>query len=716
MEINSNFKPSILRSVTLFRGTQAYLILLLTLSFYYLIRWPIVALDTDLWYHLNGGRYILENKSLPTTSFFSFISPPREWIDYYWLFQVVVYKIYVWGDYYGLVILRAMIYLGTLSILCAYLFEKQEKNGFLLYLAFVFSLFLLFLLPRSLLMRPHSFSYLFIVAFLYILEFHPRQAVFLPFLAILWNNLHGVEYPVMLLIVFAYVLEFLIIRYRSKSQMQKKELVYILSLVFCMATVYITPHGPRLMGVPLIPTDFAAQYVSELKKIPLNELLTFQVLKVFSASTTTFNIVFVLAFFSAAKSILRGHLRISHLIMLAGGIILLTKATRFIYEFAILSLPFLRLCPMHFSLPHLHGKLRFAWSIAIVIVLSLPLLWLNDFFGNKPKFPFSPSQLPQGIVAFLNRIPAGGSILNHPNKGGYLQWMINPRYKIFMDMEVPFLFADEDFFTAHHAFGNEEVLKKILWQYDPSFITVAIVSERFKGIIDKFPDYELIFFDHAEVLYLNKSHYPEIAAKYRIKEIDPFELSRKSVDATPQKTDQDSFLQEMDHLLQIDPECLLKNQIMAMVYNKRGEYKKALPYAEAVIRNFPESGMGYCVKGDAFTGMKLYDEALSLYEMALQRLDPVGKRGVYKKIGFVYAEKEQMDQAYRALKKAIRPLAEETSYKDLTDFGAIALSAGKPREAYTLLKFAEAKVPPEDTLWLGKIRKCLSMIRIENEK
>lgn len=76
MEIDLNFKPSILGNLTPLRGIQVYLILLLALSFYYLIRWPIVALDTDLWYHLNGGRYILENKSLPTTSFFSFISPP----------------------------------------------------------------------------------------------------------------------------------------------------------------------------------------------------------------------------------------------------------------------------------------------------------------------------------------------------------------------------------------------------------------------------------------------------------------------------------------------------------------------------------------------------------------------------------------------------------------------------------------------------------------
>jgi tetratricopeptide (TPR) repeat protein len=294
--------------------------------------------------------------------------------------------------------------------------------------------------------------------------------------------------------------------------------------------------------------------------------------------------------------------------------------------------------------------------------------------------------------------------------------MVNPKYKIFMDMEVPFLFADEDFFMAHHAFGNEEVLSKILWQYDPSFISVPILSERFKDIIKKFPDYELVFFDYAEVLYLNKRHYPEIAAKYRIKDIDPFELSSKSIDAALRKTSKDSLLQDLDKLLQIYPDCLLKNQIMAMAYNKGGEYKKAVSYADAVIRSFPESPVGYRVKGDALTGMKLYEEALSFYQMALQRLDKEGKRGVYKQVGFVYAEKKQNDQAYRALKKAIDPFAAETTYKDLFDLGALALSVGEAQEALTLLRFAQTKVPPEDTLWLGKIQKHLAMIKIEGEK
>ena len=70
---------------------------LLATCFYHLANWPIAGTDTDLWYHLNGGRYFYETGSVARTSFFSFIEPQRLWVNYYWLFQVVVYQVFSWS-------------------------------------------------------------------------------------------------------------------------------------------------------------------------------------------------------------------------------------------------------------------------------------------------------------------------------------------------------------------------------------------------------------------------------------------------------------------------------------------------------------------------------------------------------------------------------------------------------------------------------------------
>ena len=69
--------------------------------------WPIVAADTDLWYHLNAGRFIAANGALPQTAFFSFLRPAPAWLDYYWLSQLVFYGVHSAAGYLGLVELRS---------------------------------------------------------------------------------------------------------------------------------------------------------------------------------------------------------------------------------------------------------------------------------------------------------------------------------------------------------------------------------------------------------------------------------------------------------------------------------------------------------------------------------------------------------------------------------------------------------------------------------
>ena len=98
--------------------THRYYVFLLIFIFFlieisYFITWPIVGYDTDLWYHLSGGRYFWQNGTIPHDSYFSFIVPSKAWYDYYWMFQAIVYKIFQWAGYPGLVALRCLLYVLT---------------------------------------------------------------------------------------------------------------------------------------------------------------------------------------------------------------------------------------------------------------------------------------------------------------------------------------------------------------------------------------------------------------------------------------------------------------------------------------------------------------------------------------------------------------------------------------------------------------------------
>ena len=94
----------------------------------FFLRLPILSFgDSDLWYHLSGGRYFFSNNVIPNTGFFSFLAEYREWSNYYWLFQVLVYKIYELTGYYGLIILKAVVFVITLLVIAFFLL-KDENN------------------------------------------------------------------------------------------------------------------------------------------------------------------------------------------------------------------------------------------------------------------------------------------------------------------------------------------------------------------------------------------------------------------------------------------------------------------------------------------------------------------------------------------------------------------------------------------------------------
>lgn len=700
-------KPSII--------TYLYSVTLLMLVFLGLMRWPIVAGDTDLWYHLNGGRYISENMTLPVNSYFSFITPAKDWVDYFWLFQWLVYKVYSFSGYYGLIFLRSLIYLAVGIFLLKYLFKDMEQEDQYLYLVFIFSISLLFLLPRSKLVRPHLFSYLFILIFLYILEFNPQRVILLPILAVLWNNLHGIYYPVMLLIVISYLFEFLILYKKKGINSQRNNLYSLVPLIITLATIYVTPHGSKLIAMPFISTKYASHYIAELSNISLNDLLTFHISLEYFSSSWVLNLLIILILISIAISIARRSYRISHLFLTVGGLFLLTKGNRMSYELLLLSIPVLKNNAFQISLIKLSQAGKYLAVFVISIIFFLPFLWFKDLLENPPKYPFSIRNLPAGIATFLMQIPANGHILNHPNNGGYLQWKLYPRYKIFLDMEVPFLFTDEDFFIAKNVFSNEEVLRKILAQYNPSFITVPIRGKKFREMIKKYQDYTVIFFDQAEVLYVNKAHYPEIAKRYELNIVDPFEIEGKSVETFRKKETLEVTLKELLRIRDVYPSSLLINQVLAAIFNKNGEFKRAVPYGEEIILNFPELPIGYHYKGDSLTGLESYDEALSYYKKALSRADEERERIIYKQLGHIYTKKKQYQYAYKVLKKSIDIFSIETTYKDLYDLGTTAYLSGEFETGEKILMFAYQKVPPEDSEWTEKINKQLSILGYKSE-
>lgn len=688
------------------RLLPAYLAALSALAVYSLLRGPIIAFDTDLWYHLSHGRFLFEHGHIPDTSYFSYLTPERQWVDYYWLFQALVYGIYSLTGYWGLLVLRATLYAALLALVAALLRQRPRVPGGAAWAALVFVLFLVQSLARYTLVRPHTVSFVALALFLYLLEARPAKAYLLPLVAVLWVNFHGVTYPVLILVCLAYAAE-LFLRRRG-SGFDRGELRLLLALCASMAAVFATPHGTALLRVPFTSTELASHYVRELARPELAQFFSYSLSTRSLPVATAFNLLGLIAVLCAVGSLARRSARASHLAMLAGGLALLARADRFHLDLALLALP---LVAAYGPLLTVRIDQRAVKAVAAGLLLLAPWPALREHFPHHAEaYPLSPRNLPHGIAAFLRHAATGGAVMCPADQGGYLAWELYPRYRISMDMEIPFLFGDEDIYRLAAAYNEPEALRKTLAGDAPGFIVAPLDRPDFRDLIAAHPRYVPVFLDDVATLYADAGRHPRLAARYRLDAVDPFALGDRRF-STLDGEHLDALLGELERIAGIAPGIVSVSQAAAIIHNLRGRPEQALAYAEAVIAADPRVARGYAIKADALRGLGRGEQAVGFYRRALEvPAEEDDRRSIWWSLASCYLELGRDDAAYRALVEAsgiFNPLA---SYADLYNLGVLAARRGDASEARRWLDLAAFKVPPDEVEWKRRIEENLAAL------
>ncbi|KAB2955144.1 MAG: hypothetical protein F9K18_13765, partial [Thermoanaerobaculia bacterium] len=81
--------------------------------------------ESDLFWHLASGRWILEHGAVPRSDPFRFTAEAAPWIDHEWLFQVVVRGLEAAGGLDALILLRAT----ALALFALLLFASGRRAG-----------------------------------------------------------------------------------------------------------------------------------------------------------------------------------------------------------------------------------------------------------------------------------------------------------------------------------------------------------------------------------------------------------------------------------------------------------------------------------------------------------------------------------------------------------------------------------------------------------
>src|SRR5262245_47678145 len=151
----------------------------------FMFRLPVL----DFWWHLKMGEVIATTRSIPRVDSFSFTAAGRPFVVQNWLAELIFYGTYTIGGAPLIVFLTAAIALSGFLLMYRLSFDATDRLRIAAFLGF------LAVAGNYTFARPQAFSFLLFAAYYFILvryrERRSDRVWLLPFLMVLWVNLHG---------------------------------------------------------------------------------------------------------------------------------------------------------------------------------------------------------------------------------------------------------------------------------------------------------------------------------------------------------------------------------------------------------------------------------------------------------------------------------------------------------------------------------------------
>jgi hypothetical protein len=649
---------------------------------------PIALYDADLWYHLAGGRFILAHGALPRdSSYFSFITPPRPYSDYFWLFQALVYGLFARFGYGGLLALRSLAYAAAAGLTAGWIFRKETPaKAAPAYLAALFALACLSFDYRFGNVRPQMFTYLGMAFFIYVLEARPRLAWLLPPAAVLWVNGHGVTYPVAQLIAGAYVAEYFFLRLRGRAFDRSATVSYLAPLGLATAAAFVTPLGWKLVDLPFESIDSASKLgINELHQFSASELSTLVVDRGALALSSFFGLVLACGAVSVLIGLRDRRLRVSHAVLWLGAAALATRGARFVCELTLLSLPVLAAHPLWTGEARRAGSRETiaGWALAAALAV-IPFVQANNDILRGSSYPFSSTGLPVGVSDYLNRAAVGGGVLADPMMSGYLEWSLAPGYRTYCDMQV-FIFNYFDVTSSYDAFRSDSGLRRVLDRYKPRFV-LAPLDRAMGDRMRLRPEYVPLTFDDTGVLFGRASEIPKLAA-HRLRSLDPF-APILSDDWPDQVKDPESALKEVK-VVAASSKGGYPLDLAVQLELKMDRNKEAEADARALVARLPDAPRPELLLGDALMALSRPGDAVAAYKRAMELSADLDRQKAELKLGRAFIRLGRWKEAYDALTDAVIVWNREPSAKDISDLLRAAVWAGHVNRAKEIMEFAE---------------------------
>jgi hypothetical protein len=395
--------------------------------------------DTDTWWHIRSGAYIVDHHAIPTTDPFSHTRFGRDWIDHSWGSQLVIYGAYklfggagVPGDTGNIGLSVYMAILATLGMVFVY--KMCEGNVYVRAFSVVLgaSAAAVFWSPR-----PQMFSFMLGALVLYLLHLYKREQVdrlwLIPPIMAVWSNLHGGFAIGFIFMVGSLAGEVIGNLFNSDDQdvvrgdrLRKMLLVTVVSI----PAVALNPYGVQMLGYPLktvrigVLQDFIQEWASPNFHEP-----------------QSWPFIVLLLGVLAAAGLSSRRIDWTDLALVTGTAFLALTAGRNIAVFAIAATPVLS---RHVDI-WLTDR---GWQVKQRRTLSKPMIIINwvllglVILGGLMKMVVALNEttvrkaqelyFPVEAAEFLDKTPPPGKMFNSYNWGGYLMFAA-PDVPVYVD-------------------------------------------------------------------------------------------------------------------------------------------------------------------------------------------------------------------------------------------------------------------------------------------
>ncbi|WP_298241588.1 hypothetical protein [uncultured Bradyrhizobium sp.] len=459
-------------------GAGAYL--------FYLFVGDTLLSDSDSFWQIKIGQWILDHGAMPTTDFYSFTRTGAPWISTSWLSQVLFAYSHAQWDWAGPVIITAIGIALTVAIF-VYLLDAQIEAP----RAVLFAMLALVLSIHHVLARPHILALPVMVAWVGLLmaAADRRSApswYWLPLMA-LWANLHG-GFVLGLALIGPISLE--AVEHAEKGRRLQLFLRWVLFGIAALIASCCTPYGWRtLQGATNI--------------LGLGELLSL-IFEWMPANFATFN-----AFEGALLGLIAfGYYR--GLVLSAPRIFLILFLTwsalthvRSIEAFAFL-VPLVLAKPLGQMSPRptdATGADR--WPARYVTITGALMIvaasWTSTvLYMGHHRFTFTMNQTPAAAVDLLEKLKPQ-RIFNAYQFGGYL---ISRDIPVFVDGRAE-LYGEKfvmDFFKATEG-KKPEMLPRLLDEYKID-ATLLVADAPGPQVLDQLKGWKRIYTDDIAVIHV----------------------------------------------------------------------------------------------------------------------------------------------------------------------------------------------------------------------